>query len=209
MRKLLLIAAIAVSISGSAYDGVSKLFLEENGRLFALLQLSMRYELLNNYARADASEVINNLRTTESRILKLENDYMVIATSSAKTVEMKLLPKSKKDTILAVIETVTTPYKDSRLSFYDMKWNPLDARQFIKQMPCIDDFIRVNTPKPLRENLLSGITFAMIGMTFQDNSLVATCDFKDFYLGQDYKNIEPFVLNKVVYSIDKAKFRKK
>ena len=133
---------------------------------------------------------------------------MVIATSAGRTVEMKLLPKSKKDTVIAVIETVATPYKDSRLSFYGTKWNRLDASQFIKKMPDIDDFIRTNAPKTLREDLLSGISFAMIEMTFQGNSMVATCNLKDFYLGQDFKKMEPYLIGKIVYVIDKSKFKK-
>ena len=208
MRKFLLILAFAIGITASAYDGVSKLFLEENSGLFAPLQLSMRYELLNNYGRADASEVLNSLRTTESRILKLENDYMVIATSAGRTVEMKLLPKSKKDTVIAVIETVATPYKDSRLAFYDTKWKRLDASQFIKKMPDIDDFIRTNAPKTLRDDLLSNMSFAMIEMTFQGNLMVATCNLKDFYLGQDFKKMEPYLTGRIVYGIDKSKFKK-
>ena len=85
---------------GYAYDGVARLFTDESGELFNSLSLSARYELLNNFSKGETVEVVNNLRTTESRITQLTSDHMVVATSSARTVEMKLLPRAKGDTVL-------------------------------------------------------------------------------------------------------------
>ena len=75
------------------YDGVSKLFLEEKGDIFNSISLSTRYELLNNYGKELIKDVVNDLETSETHLLKLTDDYMLISTSSARTVEMKMLPK--------------------------------------------------------------------------------------------------------------------
>lgn len=208
MRHFLLIIAIALSTAVSAYDGVSKLFVEENGDLFNSLSLSTRYELLNNYGRDDKSVVINNLQTTESRILSLSPQHLVIATSSGRTVEMKLLQRSKSDTVIAVIETVATPYKDSRLSFYDTKWKRLDASTFIK-MPTIDDFFTRNASKEVRNEVKSAMQFAMIEMSFQGETMVAQCNMQNFFLGDDFARYKPFVTQRIVYAINKAKLKKK
>lgn len=200
-------ALLAVAAMGYAYDGVARLFTDESGELFNSLSLSARYELLNNFSKGETVEVVNNLRTTESRITQLTSDHMVVATSSARTVEMKLLPRAKGDTVLAVIETVATPVKDSRLTFYDMKWNPLEASKFIK-MPEAADFFLPSVNKEKRDEMLSMLNFAMIEMAFDGDNLVARCNLEDFFLGDDFKFYKPLVTNRIVYTVKKAKFKR-
>ena len=192
----------------SAYDGVSKLFVEENGDLFNSLSLTTRYELLNNYGRDDKSEVLNNLHTNESRITRLTPDHMIIATSAGKTIELKLLQRSKNDTVIAVIETVATPYKDSRLSFYNTKWERLESAEFII-MPTVEDFISRKTSREMREEIMASLQFAMIEMQIQDSFLVAKCNLQDFFLGDDFAKYKSFVTDKIVYNINKAKIKRK
>ena len=196
------------SFNAWAYSGVSKLFVEENGELFNSISVSTRYELINNYGRADKTDIFNDLRTEESKILVLEEEYMKIATSSVQTVELKLLHKSKRDTVIAVIETVATPYKDSRLTFYDTKWQKLDASKFIK-MPVFDDFILPSMPKDMRNDLINSMMLTMIELSFEGETLVAECNAQNFFIGNDYKSFQPYLAKKVVYAINKGKFKKK
>lgn len=198
---------LSVGLVCSAYDGVAKLFVEESNGLFGLLTLTAKYELLNNYAKTDKSEVLNNLRTAESRIISLEEEHMIIATSAGKTVEMKLLHKGKRDTVLVVIETVSTPVKDSRITFFDTKWNCLDADSFIK-MPQPDDFILPSASKAKREDLNRLVSFAMIELAFENENLVARCNLQDFFMGNDFKEFKPLVTNRIVYRFDKGKFKR-
>ena len=211
MRKSIIISALLVflsSFSAGAYSGVSKLFVEENGELFNSITISTRYELINNYGRADKTDIFNDLRTEESKIIVLEEEYMKIATSSMQTVELKLLHKSKRDTVIAVIETVATPYKDSRLTFYDTKWQKLDASKFIK-MPVFDDFILPSMPKDMRNDLINSMMLTMIELSFEGETLVAECNAHNFFIGNDFKSFEPYLAKKVVYAINKDKFKKK
>lgn len=191
-----------------AYDGVSKFFVEENGDLFNSITMSTRYELINNYGRSDKTEILNDLRTEETKIIVLEDEYMKIATSSAQTIELKLLHKSKRDTLIAVIETVATPYKDSRLTFYDTKWQKLDASQFIK-MPTIDDFILPSMPKDMRNDLINSLMMTMIELRFDGETLVAECNLNNFFMGDDFKTFQPYLSKMIVYTINKNKFKKK
>ena len=209
MRKILLLLLVAsASISCAAYEGVARLFAEESGELFNSLSYSARYQMLNNYSSAEKSEVLNNLQTSESRIITLEHDYMKIATSAGKTVELKLIAQGKKDSVLAVIETVSTPVKDSRLSFYDMKWKRLDTSKFIV-LPTLDDFIVAKAPKHSRDELKRLVNFAMIEMRFEDNDLVARCNLEDFYMGDDFRHYKSIVASRVSYVLHKGKFKKK
>lgn len=209
MRKLIIIIlAIICTATVQAGDGIRQLFAEESNGLFQSITLATRYELLNKYDRGDTSHVLNNLRTEETRILSLTPSHMVIKTSAGKTVEMKLLFKSKTDTVVAVIETVATPVKDSKISFFDTKWNRMDATKFIVA-PTAADFILPRAPRNVRDELLNCISFAMIEMKFQGETLVATCNLNDFFMAGDFKSYEPYVTKQVVYSIEKAKIKKK
>ncbi len=199
---------LSLGLSCSAYDGVAQLFAEESGDLFNSLSYSARYEMLNNFTQGKNAEVMNNFRTTESRILQLSHEHMIVATSSGKTVELKLFPISKTDTVIAVIETVATPVKDSYLSFYDMKWKQLDASQFIV-MPQLEDFFLPKAPKDQCEELARQLSFAMIEMHFEGDNLVARCNLNDFYMGDDFGHYKHLVTPSVVYILQKGKFKKK
>ena len=198
----------AAALSCSAGDGLEQLFAEEPGTLFNSLTYSARYELLNKFKQNKPDEVLNNFQTTESRILKLSKDHLVVATSSSRTVELKLIVQPKNDTVLAVLETVSTPVNDSRLSFYDLKWNRLDDSRFIV-MPTAADFFVPKASKELRDELLNQLSFAMIEMEFDGDTLVARCNLKDFYMGNDYKHYEPWVKPSVTYVLNKGKFKMK
>lgn len=208
MRKILIMLMLSASMACYAYEGVARLFTEESGDMFSSLSFSARYQMVNNYSSVEKSEVLNNLQTTESRILKLEYDYMKVATSAGKTVELKLVPQVKNDTVLAVIETVATPVKDSKLSFYDLKWNRLETSRFIK-IPQLADFFMPKAPKASCEELERLVNFAMIEMTFDGDDLVARCNLEDFYLGNDFKHYKSLVINRIVYTLKKGKFEKK
>lgn len=200
-------AGQSLEIKEPIYEGVSKLFLEEKGDIFNSLSLSTRYDLLNYYGKESKKDVINDLETSETHLLKLTDDYMLISTSSARTVEMKMLPKSSRDTVVVVIETVATPYKDSRITFYDTKWKQLETTTFFTP-PTVDDFILPNASKQLREELKGAVYFAMIEMKLEDNTLVAQCNLEDFFLGESFTRYSSIVTKKVVYDIKKAKFKK-
>lgn len=196
------------AFNAGAYDGVRKYFVEENGELFNSITVTTRYELINNYGRTDKTDILNDLRTDETKILVLSDEYMKIATSSARTVELKMLHKSKSEIVIAVIETVATPYKDSRLTFYDTKWQKLDASKFI-MMPAFDDFILLSMPKDLRNDLINSLMMTMIELHFEGETLVAECNASDFFMGEDFKIFQPYLAKKVVYTINKGKFKKK
>lgn len=209
MRKTIVLLLIGIALScNAAYDGVARLFAEASGEIFNSLSYSARYQLLNNYTSKKTSEVLNNLSTSESRILQLNDDHMVVATSAGKTVELKLLAVSKRDTVIAVVETVATPAKDSRLSFYDLKWNKLDDNKFIEQ-PTLDDFISPRATRGERDELWRLVSFAMIGLHFEGNILVAQCNAEDFFVGGDFGHYRPLMLKRVEYHLNKGRLKKK
>lgn len=196
-----------MSLTSSAYDGVAQLFAEESGDLFSSLSFSTRYEMLNNFTQDKNEGVVNDFQTTESRIIKLSHDHMIVATSSGKTVELKLLPQSKTDTVVAVIETVIAPMRDSRLSFYDLKWKKLDSNQFIS-MPCLEDFFLPKAPKDKCEELARQLHFTMIELAFEGDKLVAQCNLNNFFMGDDFEHYAHLVTPRVVYNFNKGKFKK-
>ncbi len=211
MKRVSVLFVVIVALaafSAEAYDGVSKLFVEENGDIFNSIAVATRYELINNYGRADKTEILNDLRSDDTRVLALSDEYMKVATSSAQTVELMLLHKSKRDTVIAVIETVATPYKDSRLTFYDTKWQKLDAARFIK-MPTLDDFMLPSMSSEMRSNFVNSMMLTMMELHFEGETLVAECNFSNFFMGDDLKSFLPHLTKRVVYTIKNSTFKKR
>ena len=60
-----------------------------------------------------------------------------------------------------------------------------------------------------REELKNAVTFTMIEMKIAGNTLVATCNLSDFFMGESFKRYSSIVTSKVEYSINKASFKKK
>lgn len=65
-------------------------------------------------------------REMSSRLNRLSDTGIELKADSGYTLQLHLLP-ARKDTVIAVIETIDTPIPDSRLTLYSRSWSPLPA----------------------------------------------------------------------------------
>ena len=111
-------------------------FADEPGKVFTLLPKTTRLDMLDYYDNEQLVSAKNNMGD-ESQLIKVDENFLHIRMSATRTVQMLMVP-TKKDTLVAVIETFETPAKDSHISFYDAQWCPLVNKHF--KMPSLDDF---------------------------------------------------------------------
>ena len=102
---------------------VRDFFASEPGDVFTLLTKTTRLDMIDYYDNGTVVAASNNMAGT-SQIDTITNEYLRLQVSDAKTVEMRLM-RWKSDTIIAVVETVETPVKDSRITFYNKHWYQL------------------------------------------------------------------------------------
>lgn len=124
LRKILLLAAI-LSVGFGAYarlTAASALKTMPGEQLGALS--AAKVADLVEYANAGMlTHTERNAAGAEARILALDSLHAELQTGPGRMLTLDLLPQ-KGDTVIAVIETLTSQVADSRLTVYSRTWKP-------------------------------------------------------------------------------------
>lgn len=108
-------------------DSLSPLLTEVNRADFGdFLESGMKAEVKNHFGNM-------------SEMTKLTSDYLFLKTTSASTLELKLLPLNDSVKVICAVSTYSAPAADSHIAFYDMKWHELPISDFL-QLPQEDEF---------------------------------------------------------------------
>lgn len=83
--------------------------------------------------------VVTNRLDGKSRMTMLSEDFASIEYTRSSVVTMKLLPLTDTTDVLCMVTTMQGDVKDSRIAFYDERWEELDAELFIDE-PLLLDF---------------------------------------------------------------------
>jgi len=164
-------------------------------------------DLLDYYAAGRKVTADNNISDITS-LIKVDSNYMAVKMSESNIVQMGLLNKSKKDTVIIVVNTVELPAKDSSIKFYSTSWDELDGEQNFKE-PQIDDFIKIPAGATMsKKDVLNAITFPLISYSLdEDLNLVAYQNMKDFMSKDDYAKIKPYLIDSIEYQYAKGKYK--
>ncbi|MDR1091064.1 MAG: DUF3256 family protein [Prevotella sp.] len=136
--------------------------------------------------------------------LSVSADFVSFKTSDAGTVEIKLLSLINDSRIICVIRTVCAGACDSQLQFYTTKWIPINKGNLFPEKDK-DWFIRPDIDKDSQEfkNAYAALDMNPIRMRLSptDASLMVYYDIKEYLNEEDYKKIEPFLLEnpKILY----------
>lgn len=91
-----------------------------------------------------AAKVKNRFQgTTEMK--ELSADYLSIETTSASTLQLKVLPLKGSERILVLITTANGPAPDSRVRFFTTDWKELPAKEFLSLPPAEAFILPVGT----------------------------------------------------------------
>lgn len=151
-----------------------------------------------------AKLTVNRGRLGEITRLSVSPDFVSFKTSDAGTVEIKLLPLINDSHIICVIRTVCAGACDSQLQFYTTKWIPINQGDLFPKKDK-DWFIRSGIDKDSQEfiNAYAALDMTPIKMKLSstDSSLKIYYDIKKYLSDEDYKKIEPFLIEnpKILY----------
>ena len=186
---------------------VGRMLCSEPGRVFADLSASTRAEMLAYYIGGRVVPKDTDLGE-KAQLDTVTNDYLRITTSVCRSVQLRLLTKGGRDTVVAVVETVKTPVPDSRISFYDTRWRELSAKKVMGRLPQLADFVRRGVDAKRAAAALADVDFPMMTLDFEDpdfGTLVARQRLKEFYSASDYKRLALVLTDEVRYAVSGAK----
>lgn len=211
MRIKCIISAICLLFGACAgrADSVRQFFISEPGEVFELITQGVRAAMVTMAEDGQKIES-DNLQGGKVKIDSLSQNYMKVRCSEVKQVELKLLTKGTADTVIAVVETFRLPAADSRISFYNTKWQPIPLEKCLKGgMPGIAAFVKKGTPSQVVEMITRTVAFPLIELTFGegDSRLVATHQLQAFLSREDYAKVQPYLQESITYDIDKLKLK--
>lgn len=145
------------------------------------------------------AEVRNRFGQT-SEMKKLTDDYLFLQSSSAGTVEMKLLPVTDSTRIICVVRTYMAPAADSDISFYDTGWKELPGKQFI-ELPEEARFYKAAQNSAQADSLknlrISADMYLLKAELSEENTTLSfTYTTPDYMDKETSRKLRPFLLEK-------------
>ncbi|MDO4512066.1 MAG: DUF3256 family protein [Bacteroidales bacterium] len=210
LKSIIFAFALLLAATAAKADGVRQFFISEPGKVFELLPQGTRAAMIT-MAEQGQKILSNNVHGGQAQIDSLSENYISVRCSDVKQVELKLLTKGTRDTVIAVVETVNLPALDSRISFYSTEWHLIPLHRCMKGGEVkMSHFLRQGTPKDKAEEAMRLISFPLMHMTFgeHDGQLVVKHQLKDFLSRETYQRIRPYLIDSITYNIDGTKLKR-
>lgn len=138
MKRILILLLVAVVCRLGYAQDLKTLFVAMPDSLSPLLTEVNRADF-GDFLESGMKAEVKNRFGNISEMTKLTDNYLFLKTSSASTLEMKLLPVNDSVKVICAISTYSAPACDSRIAFYDTNWKELPCHDFV-QLPQEDDF---------------------------------------------------------------------
>lgn len=183
-------------------------FVSEQGELLSLLPKNTRMDMIDYYNAGRVIEAKNNLGEG-TRFNKVTDNYISLQLTKSCTVEMMLIPVSKKDSVIIAIKTLELPAKDSEITFYDTSWQPLATKRYFKPVS-MKDFIRIpKGDKTKKETVLEAIDFPIVSYTINPDkaTIIARHGLSEYMSKEDYKKIKPYLQDSINYTLQGHTFK--
>lgn len=138
MKRIWILLFVAGICGWGHAQDLKTLFVAMPDSLSPLLTEVNRADFGDFLASGMKAEVKNRFGNI-SEMTKLTDNYLFLKTSSASTLEMKLLPLNDSVKVICAVSTYFAPAGDSRITFYDTNWKELSSRDFV-QLPQDNEF---------------------------------------------------------------------
>jgi len=127
MRKVVLLLLITCFIVPGVWSrSVVECFKDMPADLLPGLNTAMKLDMVDFFNSGKTARMLG-LLGSEMELKILTEDYLMLQTSAASNVQLKLLPLKNGSRILAVVNTVKAPAASSDLEFYNLDWQPIDT----------------------------------------------------------------------------------
>ena len=180
-------------------------------RVLDLLPAGTRLDMLD-YLAVDSVYRAPNALSGDSYIRELTPDYASVQLTGASTYVIKILKLKNGNDIIMTVRTAGTEgdSQDSELAFYDTRFSPLPAENFIKA-PALADFF--SFPKGSQTNMKeieAMLPFYTVSYEVSPgtDTLVARLTPGDFLTIEDRKLVELFLRPALTYRWNGSTFKK-
>lgn len=128
-RNILALILVVLSITTQAREIRSVWKSMPDSLVFAIDKVR-RLEMLDLVDYKVKAEVDNRLGS-HSVMDTITSNYLHIMVSKASELSMRLLPTAEGDTLVCMVYTYKAPKPESKISFYSLDWQQLDASKYL------------------------------------------------------------------------------
>ncbi len=196
---ILLLLALPTANIASARE-VSSYFVAAPADAMPIISTTARLDMID-YFRSGLDTPTNNELRGRSRITAMSATSMDIEVSKSASVQMALV-SVKKDTIIAVIETVKTPVADSHVRFFSTDW-----KEIATAMPDYTAFITKDNRKQAKGCDAPDMTFTTVRFDPDTNTFIFTDTSRDYYPDVDTPEIIKLMQSEIRMTFDGKKFK--
>ncbi|MBO5951712.1 MAG: DUF3256 family protein [Bacteroidaceae bacterium] len=139
MKRVLHIAFLLLMSVNAFSADIKELFLNMPNELTPLLSRSAKLDFFDYMEIGMEAKTANNLQG-KSEMLFVADDMLSVQMTPASKFDMKLFYRKDSSAVIAIIETVCGEKCDSYMSFYNDKWEELDATDLI-ELPVLEDYL--------------------------------------------------------------------
>lgn len=184
MKRLFAILFLCVAALGAVQaQDMRSLFINMPDSIIPTLTKSERMDFLD-YMDSGMKAQVRNKLGGESVMTSFTQTSITIMTSRSGRMEIALFPGKKGKYLICIIKTAITRFEDSRITFYNEDWTPVDGKDLIK-LPEFDDYL---TKEALKKDSLQDLKRQSIlrlqSATAVENALEFRYTSFD-YIGQD------------------------
>jgi len=195
MKKgIIYILLCLISLSAAAQD-LTSVFLKIPEDVLFGLDAENKDKLINtatDSVTATATSILGGdiIRKT------VTDDYLLFETSSAGTLQIKLLPLVNNSRIICVVKTVCGKACDSNVRFYSTDWTLLPGAALLPETD-INWFIKEDADKKNEDfvNAFAAVDMMPVKITLDASQPIAniTLDIENYLSEDDYKKIKPYL----------------
>ncbi len=188
--------ALAATITIHAQFNAGQAFIEAPREVFPLVNAMTRMDMID-YFESGSQTPSNNVMDGKSRITEMSPTMLKADLSSVSSYTLALLPAGS-DTIIAVIQTLSVPFADSSIQFYDDQWDALaPKKQFTS--PTLADWL-LPTAKGHEKDIENVIDFIPAAYVLDSNGhLTLTHSLKDMLVEDDYDIVKEYIRPSLSY----------
>jgi hypothetical protein len=206
-RTATLIVLILCLTTNGLSQTTAELFISMPAREMPLLNTNARAELLDSFIANGNAATVNAFEDT-CRLIALSEDRLQLSSPGGLT-ELIVLTMPNESKLVCLISTVFTPVCDSRISFFTIKWKPLETGLFFKPAGR-NSFIREesNASDPNGTRIPLGMDFFRYEYHPEDQSLVQEYTSPNL-LNDEEKPASMVITNSVVFQWTAGRFEQK
>ena len=200
MKHVLLFFCLSVLTWTGSAQTVATYFTQMPAELIPGVTVDTRKDLIDFYKNGKLS-VMPAAFGGKVQLKTLETDYLLLQTSDAANLQIKVLSLNDSSRILVLVHTVAGPLKDSRVKFYDTSWKPL--KNISLPSFSVTDFIDSKKASSLglsdRLNEIGPRLFVAIVFRPGENVFVATSSLKADLEKAQSETLGALIRDSVVY----------